>query len=111
MRVLDIHGNLVVPVKLAHAAWLFLREQQPAVRRADDAVGVVTTLPYQRPSCAGGNNARNLRDGSLASSLRERAHARNKDEDNCVWFFDGRHHAMRFLKNRPVYDALRATTR
>src|SRR5207247_2091452 len=109
MRVLDIHRNLVVPVKLAHAAWLFLREQQPAVRRADKPVGVVAPLPHQRPSCTGSDDARNRRDRGVTDFLTERAKARYKDEDDCVGSFDCRHHAIRFLKYRPVYEALQAT--
>jgi hypothetical protein len=50
--VLDHHGHAAVRLELADPSWLFLREQQPAVGRADDAVGIVGALPGDGPSCA-----------------------------------------------------------
>ena len=69
LRVLQVNGDLVSLVELAHAPRLFLREQQTAVRSTDDPVGVVGSLPDKRPSRAGRNNTRNLHDCDVSYGL------------------------------------------
>ena len=51
------HGHAVVPIELADAIGLFLREQQSAVSRADETVRVISALPGKRPLRAGRDNA------------------------------------------------------
>ena len=49
MGVPHKNGKLVVLIEHADRAWLFLRKQQTAVFRADDAVRIIGSLPDEFP--------------------------------------------------------------
>ena len=53
MGVLNKNRKLVVPVEQAYGAGLFLCKQQAAVFCADDAVGIVGSLPDELPFGSG----------------------------------------------------------
>ena len=63
VRVLDHYRHAVVRVELADAVGLLLREQQAAVGGGHEAVGVVGALPRPHPGAAGGDDARDRRNG------------------------------------------------
>ncbi len=63
MCVRQVHGLMVVDIELANGVALFLREQQPAIGRAHDAVGRLEVGPDQLPGRPGGDNAGNFADG------------------------------------------------
>src|SRR5262245_25741264 len=56
-RVLGKNGKFVVLVEHANGAGLFLRKQQATFFSADDAVGVVRSLPDELPLGARRDNA------------------------------------------------------
>jgi hypothetical protein len=58
MRILDEDRDAVVLIELAHLVGLFLSEQQAAVCGSDNAIGVVGTLPCDRPFCTRVNDSR-----------------------------------------------------
>src|ERR1700739_3572829 len=49
MSVSDENREFVVRVKPANRTWLFLREVDAAIRRADQPVGIVRALPHELP--------------------------------------------------------------
>jgi len=70
MCVAKKHGRTIARIELADLAWLFLREQQAAVRGADDAVRVVGALPRDRPRRSGRDDAGNGGDEDVTRALR-----------------------------------------
>ena len=67
------NGKFIFRIEPANGAGLFLREQDAAVFRADETIGVVRALPDEFPLGAGGDHAGNLlhRDVLFGRGLRE----------------------------------------
>src|SRR4029453_4855965 len=70
----------IVLIQLADAVGLLLREQEAAIGRADDAIGVVGALPGDLPRGTSGDDARNLGESNSSRTLgREAALLRDYD--------------------------------